>query len=153
MNIYDFFIQLSCLVLKCQQINKNRKDGRFLFIRRRFVTKRLSQWKKIINIHYQCWLPDPTPSATSHKINFQFSDFDTYSTILSSQDKWNFFPTSKYTRPSLKCGGWSGNFSCSFNFSWSWNCSTLKRKYIFHICNIPTPSDTNLVKKIKSRIT
>ena len=46
--------------------------------------------KKIINIHYQCSLPDPTPSATSHKINFQFLDFDTerltYNTSLKQND-------------------------------------------------------------------
>ena len=77
MHIYDFFIRLSHLVSKCWSINKNCEDGRFLFIRRRFETKRLSRVKKIINIHYQCSLPDPTPSATSLKINFQISDFDT----------------------------------------------------------------------------
>ena len=53
MNIYDFFIWLSRLVTKCQRINKNREDRRFLFIRRHFVTKQLSRIKKIINIQYQ----------------------------------------------------------------------------------------------------
>ena len=32
MKIYDFFIQLSCLVSVCNNINKKREDGRFLFI-------------------------------------------------------------------------------------------------------------------------
>ena len=72
-NIYVFFHWLSRLVTKRSRINKISKDGRFLFIHRHFVTKRLSQWKKIINIHYQCScsLPDLTPSATSHKVNFR----------------------------------------------------------------------------------
>ena len=78
MNIYDFFcIRLSHLVSKHRHINKNRKDGRFLFISRRFETKRLSRINNIMNIHCQCSLPDPTPSASSLKINFQISDFDT----------------------------------------------------------------------------
>ena len=38
--------------------------------------------KKIINIHYQCSLPDPTPSASSLKTILQISDFDTYSTYI-----------------------------------------------------------------------
>ena len=73
-----FFIQLCHLVTKCQRINKNFEDRRFLFICRRFVTKQLSWIKKIINIHYQWSLPDsadPMPSATILKINFQISDF------------------------------------------------------------------------------
>ena len=41
-----FFIPLSCLVTKLCHINKNCKDGRFLFISRRFVTKWLSRIKK-----------------------------------------------------------------------------------------------------------
>ena len=44
----------------------------------RFETKRLSQTNK--NHKYSlsvCSLPDPTPSATSLKINFQILDFDT----------------------------------------------------------------------------
>ena len=77
MNIYDFFIRLSRLVLKRWQIIKNREDGRFLFIRQHFETKQISGIKKIINIHYQFSLPDPTPSASSLKINFQISDVDT----------------------------------------------------------------------------
>ena len=39
---------------------------------------RLSRIKKIINLHYHCSLPDPTPSAFSLNINIQISDFDTY---------------------------------------------------------------------------
>ena len=46
MNIYDFFIRLSRLVSKRRRINKNHKDGRFLFICRRFETKQLSKIKK-----------------------------------------------------------------------------------------------------------
>ena len=68
---------LSRLVSKHQRINKNREDGRFLFIRQHFETKRLIWIKKIINIHYQCSLPDLMASASSLKINFQISDFDT----------------------------------------------------------------------------
>ena len=77
------FIRLSRLVSNRLRINKNREDGRFLFIRRRFETKRLSWIKKIINIHYHCSLPNPTLSASSHRINFQFSDFDTYCTVCT----------------------------------------------------------------------
>ena len=72
-----FFIRLSSLVLKRRHINKNHEDGKILLKRRRFETKLVSQLKKIINIHYQCSLPDPTPSASSLKIDFQISDFDT----------------------------------------------------------------------------
>ena len=46
MNIYDFFIRLSRLVSKRRRINKNHKDGRFLFIRQHFETKRISRIKK-----------------------------------------------------------------------------------------------------------
>ena len=42
MNIYDFFIRLSRLVSKRRRINKNRNDGRFLFICQHFETKRIS---------------------------------------------------------------------------------------------------------------
>ena len=72
-----FFIQLSRLVSKRWHINKSHEDGRFLFIRRHFETKRLSRIEKIIDFHYQCSLPDPMPNASSLKINFQISDFDT----------------------------------------------------------------------------
>ena len=65
-----FFIRLSRLVSKRQHINKNLPSSRF-------ETKRISRTKKIINIHYQCSLPDLTPSASSLKINFQISDYDT----------------------------------------------------------------------------
>ena len=75
--IYDFLIRLSHFVTKHLHINKNLLSSRFLFIRQCFVNKWLSQIKKIINIHYQWSLPDPTPSATSLKINFQILDFDT----------------------------------------------------------------------------
>ena len=78
MNIYEIVFRPSHLVSKRWRKNKNHKDGRYLFIRWHFETKRLSRIKKIMNIHYQCSLPDPMPSATSHKINFHFSDFDTY---------------------------------------------------------------------------
>ena len=70
------FIQLSRLVSKHQRINKNLPSSHFLFIRWRFETKRLRRIKKIINIHYQWSLPDPTPSTSSLKINFQISDFE-----------------------------------------------------------------------------
>ena len=53
-------------------MNKNREDGIFLFIRQCFKTKQLSRIKKIINIHYQCSLPDPTPSASNLKIQAIF---------------------------------------------------------------------------------
>ena len=71
MNIYDFFIRLSHLVSKRRRINKNLPSSRFLFMRKRFETKRLSRIKTIIHIQYQCPLPNLTPSASSHKINFR----------------------------------------------------------------------------------
>ena len=70
MNSYDFFILLSRLVSKRRHINKNREVGRFFLICHHFEIKRLSQINKFINIHYQCSLSDPTPSASSLKINF-----------------------------------------------------------------------------------
>ena len=61
-----FFIRLSHLVTVNNNINKNLPSSRFLFI--------LLQIKKIIYFHYQCSLPNPTPSASSLKFNFQISD-------------------------------------------------------------------------------
>ena len=72
-----FFIRLIRLVTKRPHINKNLPSSQFLFTDGHFVTKQISRIKKIINIHYQCSLPDPMPSATNPKNNFQISDFDT----------------------------------------------------------------------------
>ena len=80
-----FFIQLSRLVSKRRHVNKNGKRGRFLFIRRCFETKLLSRIKTPINIHYQSSLPNLTPSASSLKINFQISYFDTQCTQVRYQ--------------------------------------------------------------------
>ena len=59
------------LVSKRRRINKNLPSLQFLFIRWHSETKRLSRIKTIIHIQYQCPLPNLTPSASSHKINFR----------------------------------------------------------------------------------
>ena len=56
MNIYKFYIRLSRLVSVCNNVNKKREDGRFLFINLQTETKRQSRIKKIIYFHYQCSL-------------------------------------------------------------------------------------------------
>ena len=57
-----FFYSTQSFSHKTRCINKNREDGRFLFISRRFEAKRLSRIKRNHNIHFQCSLSDPTPS-------------------------------------------------------------------------------------------
>ena len=73
------------------------------FIRWCFETKQLSR-KKIINIHYQSSLPNPIPSASSLKIDFQISDFDTY-----CQHYW------------VK---WIGSDHCVFGWTWKLSSNT-----------------------------
>ena len=99
-----FFIRLSHLVSKHWRINKYLPSLQFLFIRLRFETKQLSRIKKIINIYYQCSLPDPTPSASSLKINFQISDFDTYVIYCSLRSQFhNTFKTSSIFDDTYYC--------------------------------------------------
>ena len=73
-----FFYSTLLISLKTPVYIQKSSIFTIFFIHRRFETKQLSRIKNITNIRYQCSLPDPTPSASCLKINFQISDFDTY---------------------------------------------------------------------------
>ena len=83
MKIYDFFIWLRCLVALYNNVSKIFHLCDDFFILLYAATKRLSRIRNIINIHHQCSLPDTTPSASSVKIHFHISDFDTQYCITS----------------------------------------------------------------------
>ena len=65
--------ELGISVKKVKKLRK-KKPPRNFFLKLHFNMIRSAA---LVNIHYQCSLPDPTPSASSLKVNFQISDFDT----------------------------------------------------------------------------